>query len=267
MRSLRGRGRAVAPQPCWHCPGRRQRCLAAAGLQREGRAQPTGQAQPVLRARPSRCGPAVRPPTPTPSPSPPTADLFASLRSSVCRAPDEQHSPQDDARLCAGWSAAAQAAQEAFVDATAVQPDSCAVTLGSKEFLLEDPYQGASCPPPTTLGLAWQRACLLQRSLLGNARPAKQPWQQLEGMRGRSQRARQIHPPEAWHTSPPALASPDFLPAADVALSDRCPLLARKFSRHAAKWVHKVYRSCSAALGVLPCSQRLTDRDNNWWSR
>lgn len=54
---------------------------------------------------------------------------------------------------------------------------------------------------------------------------------------------------------------------AGVALSDRCPLLARKFSQHAAKWVHKVYRSCSAGLGVLACSQRLTDRDNNWWSR
>ncbi|KAL4433936.1 hypothetical protein ABPG75_000377 [Micractinium tetrahymenae] len=123
-----------------------------------------------------------------------TAELFAGLRSTIRRAPDEQHSAEGDAQLCAGWSAAAQAAQEAFIDTAAIEPDSCAATLGSTDFLLEDPYEG-------------------------------------------------------------------------VVLNERCPLLARKFSPHAAKWVHKVYRSCTAGLGVLPCSQRLTDRDNNWWSR
>lgn len=55
-------------------------------------------------------------------------------------------------------------------------------------------------------------------------------------------------------------------PYADAALDARCVLLGRQFSRHAAKWVHKVYRSCTGGLGVLSCSPRLTDRDNQWWS-
>lgn len=46
----------------------------------------------------------------------------------------------------------------------------------------------------------------------------------------------------------------------------RCVLLARGFSRHAARWVHRVYRTCTADLDVLECSTRLTDRDNSWWS-
>lgn len=52
----------------------------------------------------------------------------------------------------------------------------------------------------------------------------------------------------------------------EAALDPRCVLLAREFSSHAAKWVHRVYRSCTAALGVLECSQRLTDRDNAWYA-
>lgn len=75
--------------------------------------------------------------------APPPAELFASLRSTVRRAPDEQHSGEEDAGLCSGWAAAAQAAQEGFLDAAAVEPDSCPATLGSIEFLRDDPYQGA----------------------------------------------------------------------------------------------------------------------------
>ncbi|PRW58041.1 Transcription initiation factor TFIID subunit 13 [Chlorella sorokiniana] len=51
----------------------------------------------------------------------------------------------------------------------------------------------------------------------------------------------------------------------DAALHPHCMLLGREFSRHAAKWVHRVYRSCTAALHVLACSERLTERDNTWW--
>lgn len=166
--------------------------LAMYGLDNETNCDPSGGT--AWAWQPPINGPKDSPVPKTFQPGHVTAELFASLRSTVRRAPDEQHSVEGDAGLCDGWAAAAQAAREAFLDAGAVEPDSCAATLGSAEFLRDDPYQG-------------------------------------------------------------------------VALSDRCPLLARKFSQHAAKWVHKVYRSCSAGLGVLACSQRLTDRDNNWWSR
>lgn len=49
-------------------------------------------------------------------------------------------------------------------------------------------------------------------------------------------------------------------------MDPRCLLLAREFSQYAAKWVHRVYRSCTAGLGVLTCSPQLTDRDTRWWS-
>ncbi|EFN57293.1 hypothetical protein CHLNCDRAFT_143889 [Chlorella variabilis] len=51
------------------------------------------------------------------------------------------------------------------------------------------------------------------------------------------------------------------------ALGPRCLLLARKFSQPAAKWVHRLYRSCTADLGILPCSQELSDQDKVWWRR
>lgn len=60
--------------------------------------------------------------------------------------------------------------------------------------------------------------------------------------------------------------APAPLPAAS-ALGPRCLLLARKFSQPAAKWVHRLYRSCTADLGILPCSQELSDQDKVWWRR
>lgn len=121
-------------------------------------------------------------------------ELFDSLRLTVRRAPGERRpAGEDDTQLCAGWAAAAQAAREAFIDTGSLEAEECGGTVGSLDFLSEDPFEG-------------------------------------------------------------------------VALDARCPLLARKFSQPAAKWVHRLYRSCTAGLGVLPCSQKLTDRDNDWFA-
>jgi hypothetical protein len=47
-------------------------------------------------------------------------------------------------------------------------------------------------------------------------------------------------------------------------MSQRCVLLARKFSKPAAKWVHQLYRSCEAGLRVLPCTSSPAG-DQKWW--
>lgn len=68
---------------------------------------------------------------------------------------------------------------------------------------------------------------------------------------------------------PATLGSPQWLAAdaySEAALDPRCPLLGRGFSRHAARWVHRLYRSCTDNLGVLACNPKLTERDNYWFA-
>lgn len=76
---------------------------------------------------------------------------------------------------------------------------------------------------------------------------------------------RHVGPPQPPMSARPHTPLPHPAAAADAALDPRCMLLGREFSRHAAKWVHRVYRSCTAGLHVLECSPRLTERDNTWW--
>ncbi|KAL4855995.1 hypothetical protein ACK3TF_003440 [Chlorella vulgaris] len=68
-------------------------------------------------------------------------------------------------------------------------------------------------------------------------------------------------------TCPGTLGSAAYMEAdtfQDAAMSQRCVLLARKFSKPAAKWVHQLYRSCEAGLRVLPCTSSPAG-DQKWW--
>lgn len=121
-----------------------------------------------------------------------TPELIAGMRQTVGLPPGVDKA-SFGAQPCAGWGAAAQAAREAFIDVGRMSQERCPATLGSLEYLQQDPFAGA-------------------------------------------------------------------------ALDHRCVLLARKFSQPAAKWVERVYRSCTAGLGVLPCDPVLTDADNHWWA-
>lgn len=120
-------------------------------------------------------------------------DLITSMRQAPGGPPDAH--PSDESDLCdaGAWEAAGTAASQAFLDAGAATPATCAATLGSAEWLAADAYS-------------------------------------------------------------------------EAALDPRCLLLGRGFSRHAARWVHRIFRSCTARLGVLECSQKLTDRDNDWFA-
>ena len=67
---------------------------------------------------------------------------------------------------------------------------------------------------------------------------------------------------------PATLGSPEFLSEqgySAAALSPRCPLLARKFAPAATQPLLRLYRSCTAGLGILPCDPTLTRKDSHWW--
>lgn len=69
-----------------------------------------------------------------------TAELITSMRASVGGPPDAH--PSDESELCAGWMGATSAARDAFIDTAGVSAAMCPLTLGSVEFLQQDPFAG-----------------------------------------------------------------------------------------------------------------------------
>lgn len=168
------------------------------------------------------------------------AELIAGMRQTVGLPPGVDKA-SFGAQPCAGWGAAAQAAREAFIDVGRMSQERCPATLGSLEYLQQDPFAGKQVPfVPLRSSSRWG----LLPSAPSTPRPLAFP-----------------------HQQPANLPAPLPLPPpAGAALDHRCVLLARKFSQPAAKWVERVYRSCTAGLGVLPCDPVLTDADNHWWA-
>lgn len=154
-----------------------------------------------------------------------------------------------------------QAAIASLFDTAAITGETCSSTLGNAEFVQQqDTYKGA---------WVWAGIGCLKRACSGSCCCGAHLWDMmLLGLllsAACSAALRHGGPPQPPMSSHPPTPLPRPAAAADAALDPRCMLLGREFSRHAAKWVHRVYRSCTAGLHVLACSERLTERDNTWW--